>query len=109
MSSCGKSVSFNGGIYESALQKETRHDLHSTLHIVSSIATLPHRVANDSKLSVRYEVNNNNGGTISDNSKREVIGAKISINNFSKMLRYEFSESIKRYYQEIYPQFHFAS
>jgi len=48
---CEKSNSFNEGIREMH-SKETRHDLHSTLHIVSSIATFPHCAADGSKLSM---------------------------------------------------------
>lgn len=79
----GKSSSFDESIHEMH-SKETRHDLHSTLHIVSSIATFPHRATDGSKLSVRHRgvVNNNNVGTVSNNLKEE-IGAEISIDNFS--------------------------
>lgn len=58
--------------------KGTRHDLHSTLHIVSSMARL-FLIARDGRQqtpAVRYRVvvNNNNGGAITDGSRGKEVG-----------------------------------
>lgn len=92
---------FNEGIREMH-SKEARHDLHSSLHIVSNIATFPHRASDGSKLSVRHRGtvnNNNNVGTVSNNMKE--IDAGVSIDNFSELLSYEFLKFLKRYSRNI--------